>query len=77
MANPMFTVKGPMVLGSDLTTSFPLKHQVKDLKLATDLGDELGQDLPVTTSVQTVFQKAMDEGFGDDDIAAVAKVIRK
>ena len=75
MANPMFTIKGSMVLNNDVTTSFPLKHQLKDLKLAINLANELHQDLPVTTSVQKIFQKAMDEGFGDEDISAVAKVI--
>lgn len=75
MANPMFAVKGPMILGGDVTTSFPLKHLLKDLQFAQKLGNELQQDLPVTASVLKVFQNAQDKGFGDDDIAAVAKIL--
>lgn len=75
MANPMYGVKGPMILSQDTTTSFPLKHLVKDLQLAVNLGLELHQDLPVTTSVHKIFQKAKDEGYGDEDIAAVVKSI--
>lgn len=75
MANTMFSVKGPMILNNDVTTSFPLKHLSKDLNLAINLGNELGQDLPVTKSVHEIFQKAWDKGFGNEDISAIKKVI--
>jgi len=39
MANPMFKGKGAMLLNEDYTTSFPLKHMQKDMRLAVALGD--------------------------------------
>lgn len=75
MANPMFGVKGPMILAGDTTTSFPLKHMEKDLRLTTRLGQELGQDLPVTEAVHAIFGKALAAGLGEEDIAAVVKGI--
>nr|WP_310600448.1 NAD(P)-dependent oxidoreductase [Desulfobulbus sp.] len=73
MANPMFRVKGPMVLAGDTTTSFPLKHMEKDLRLTLQLGRELDQGLPVAEAVHAVFVKALAEGYGDRDIAAVVR----
>ena len=46
IANPMFKVKGPMLLDDNYTTSFPLKHMQKDMRLAVDLGDKLNLTLP-------------------------------
>jgi 3-hydroxyisobutyrate dehydrogenase/2-hydroxy-3-oxopropionate reductase len=73
MGNPMFQVKGPMILKQDTTVSFPLKHLEKDLRLAAGLGQELHQKLPVTLAVQEVFRKALEAGWGDEDIAAVVR----
>ncbi|MDR2550135.1 MAG: NAD(P)-dependent oxidoreductase [Desulfobulbus sp.] len=73
MANPMFRVKGPMILTGDTTTSFPLKHMEKDLRLTLQLSRELEQDLPVAAAVHAVFGKALAEGYGDRDIAAVVR----
>uniref|UniRef100_UPI0038F80089 NAD-binding protein n=1 Tax=Streptomyces turgidiscabies TaxID=85558 RepID=UPI0038F80089 len=34
MSNPMFKGKGAMLLNENYSTSFPLKHMQKDLRLA-------------------------------------------
>jgi len=73
MANPMFKVKGPMILAGDTTTSFPLKHMEKDLRLAMHLGRELGQSLPVAAAVHAIFGQSLAKGLGDQDIAAVVR----
>lgn len=74
LANPLFAVKGPMMLQGDTTPSFPLKHMEKDLVLAVALGRDVGQNLPITLAVQELFSKALVDGLGDEDLSAVGKI---
>ncbi|MBJ7555064.1 NAD(P)-dependent oxidoreductase [Marinomonas spartinae] len=76
MANPMFKGKGAMLLNEDYTTSFPLKHMQKDMRLAVALGDQLNQPLPTAAIANEAFKQAMKAGFADEDIAAVYKVVK-
>ena len=76
MANPMFKGKGAMLLNENYSTSFPLKHMQKDLRLAIALGDQLEQPLPTAAIANEAFKQAMKAGFADEDIAAVYKVIK-
>lgn len=74
LSSPMIRGKGAVLLKGDYTPSFPLKHLQKDLRLAVDLGDNLGQPLHCTASVNEVFKRALAAGYGDEDIAAVYRV---
>jgi 3-hydroxyisobutyrate dehydrogenase/2-hydroxy-3-oxopropionate reductase len=76
MANPMFAGKGPMLLQGDYSTSFPLKHMQKDLRLAVELGDRLEQPLPGAAAANETFKQARKAGYADEDIAALYKVIK-
>ncbi|MGO2355468.1 MAG: NAD(P)-dependent oxidoreductase [Marinomonas foliarum] len=76
MANPMFKGKGAMLLKEDYTTSFPLKHMQKDMRLAVALGDQLEQPLPTAAIANEAFKQAIKAGFAEEDIAAVYKVIK-
>ncbi|RNF51089.1 NAD(P)-dependent oxidoreductase [Marinomonas hwangdonensis] len=76
MANPMFKGKGAMLLNEDYTTSFPLKHMQKDLRLAIALGDQLEQPLPTAAIANEAFKQAIKAGLADSDIAAVYKVVK-
>ncbi|MDR3579237.1 MAG: NAD(P)-dependent oxidoreductase [Oryzomonas sp.] len=75
IANPMFKGKGPMLLQGEFPTSFPLKHMQKDLRLAVALGDELGQPLHTAATANETFKRACAAGHGDEDFAAVYRVI--
>lgn len=75
MACPIFKGKGPMLLRDDATTSFPLKHMQKDLRLALALSEELGQSLQSASAVNEIFKRASIAGHGDADIAAVYRVV--
>ena len=76
MSNPMFKGKGAMLLNENYSTSFPLKHMQKDLRLAVALGDQLEQPLPSAAIANEAFKQAIKVGFADEDIAAVYKVIK-
>ena len=76
MANPMFKVKGPMLLDENYTTSFPLKHMQKDMRLAVDLGDKLNLSLPTAATTNELFKQARKAGYADEDIAAIYKTVK-
>lgn len=76
LANPMFAIKGQLILDQQFAASFPLKHMQKDLRLALALGDDLAQPLPTAAAANEVFKQARGKGFGDEDFCAVARVVR-
>lgn len=76
LANPMFKIKGGLMLQEDFSTSFPLEHMQKDLRLAIALGDELKQPLPCSAVTNETFKRACAEGYSKEDFAAVFKTIR-
>jgi 3-hydroxyisobutyrate dehydrogenase-like beta-hydroxyacid dehydrogenase len=74
----MFRLKGPQIAANrEFPTAFPLKHMQKDLRLALRLAEEIGQPLFTTATVNELYKKAIAEGLGEFDFAAVSHVIRK
>ena len=73
---PLVRAKGPQVLTRNYPTSFPLKHQQKDLRLAIALAEEVGLALPTFTAVNALFEAAVSDGRGDQDMSAVAETVR-
>jgi 3-hydroxyisobutyrate dehydrogenase-like beta-hydroxyacid dehydrogenase len=77
VANPMFRLKGPQIAANqDFPVAFPLKHMQKDLRLALRLAEKTGQPLFATVTINELYKKALAEGLGDADFAAVSRVIR-
>ena len=70
MANPMFKGKGPTMINKSFPPHFPLKHAQKDMRLALEMGKDLGVPLETTEAANGVFLKAMTER-GEEDFAAV------
>ncbi|PLY01756.1 MAG: NAD(P)-dependent oxidoreductase [Desulfuromonas sp.] len=77
LGNPMFASKGALLLKENYPTSFPLKHMQKDLRLALQLGDRLGQPLVTAATANEIFKRARAAGHADDDIAAVYTAIHE
>jgi len=77
VTNPMFRLKGPQIAANkEFPTAFPLKHMQKDLRLALQLAEEIGQPLFVTATINELYKKALTENLGDADFAAISRVIR-
>ena len=71
MAMPMVALKGkPMTEGS-YPTAFPLKHQQKDMRLALEEAERLGQTLPVAAAAHRTYQRASELGHANDDFSAI------
>lgn len=75
MACPMFALKGPAMVEKRYPTAFPLKHQQKDLRLALELAEEVGQQVPVAVAANKEFEAAMGQGLGDADFSAVLEAV--
>jgi 2-hydroxy-3-oxopropionate reductase len=75
LANPMFALKGNCIQQGNYAPAFPLKHMQKDLRLAINLGDQVGQPLAAAASANESFKRARALGFGDEDFVALFKAI--
>ncbi len=75
IACPMFALKGPTMIDGDYPPAFPLKHQQKDLRLALELGEQVGQKLPTCEAANTMYMSAMENGYADDDFCAVIEAV--
>ena len=75
MSNPMFKTKGPQIVRGLFPPAFPLKHAQKDLRLALNLSNQLGQALHATASANELYKTALGMGLGDSDFAAVSRAV--
>jgi len=73
---PMFAMKGPSMVEGKYPTAFPLKHQQKDLRLALELAETLGQPSPIAAAVNSVYEKANSSGLGDKDFSAIIEALK-
>ena len=76
LANPMFKLKGELIIKGEFPTAFPLKHMQKDLRLAVALGDQLNHPLYSAAAANEGFKRAKEMGLGDEDFTAVYKAVR-
>ncbi|CAE7195195.1 GLYR1 [Symbiodinium natans] len=77
IASPMYGLKGPKMLEGDFAPNFPLKHQQKDVRLAVDLGDKVGQPMPLAAAANEAFKAARAAGKGDEDFSAVFAAVNR
>jgi 3-hydroxyisobutyrate dehydrogenase len=64
-----------------IKNEYPLGFRVrlhrKDLAIAMEAARELGVFLPATALVEQIENGLISQGYGDEDVSAVARVIRK
>ena len=60
----------------DYSPNFPLKLMAKDLTYAIGEAKKISVELTTAAAALTEFQKAIDDGHGDQDIAAVVEPFR-
>ena len=69
--------RGRNVIENDYPLGFRLSLHHKDLNIALETARELGVTLPGTALVAQMETGLLERGFGDDDISAIARVIRE
>jgi 3-hydroxyisobutyrate dehydrogenase-like beta-hydroxyacid dehydrogenase len=68
--------KMPMIEKGEYPVMFSVANMRKDLKLALTEKDS-STPLPILKTTESVYKKTMDQGWGDEDIAATFKIISR
>ena len=53
----ILVLQGPNMTQHKYPTAFPLKHQQKDLRLALELAQEHGQELPTASAANRLYEQ--------------------
>ena len=75
MANALFALKEDMFRQGEFPAQFPAKHMAKDLRFAAQTARENYAQTPTLDTVLNLYEKLMNQGMGDNDVAAVAKLL--
>jgi 3-hydroxyisobutyrate dehydrogenase len=71
VGSPYANMKGPLMIDRDFPTAFPLKLALKDLELVLEAAEQHDFDMPVASASTKNFQRAVEQGHGDEDMSAV------
>jgi 3-hydroxyisobutyrate dehydrogenase-like beta-hydroxyacid dehydrogenase len=75
MNSPMFQVKAPNLKANNYPPAFPFKHLTKDLKFLVDTAYELKAPVPLGQILLHLYSAGVAQGWGDEDISAIARVL--
>ena len=70
MGPPYAQLKGKMMVEREFPPSFSLHLMRKDARLVLEAAQRHGFDAPLMETVTSVFDRAIDAGHGDDDMAS-------
>lgn len=57
MLSDGFLVQGPPMQEHKYPAAFPLKHQQKDMRLALELAQQRGQQLPTVSAANSLYEQ--------------------
>lgn len=72
---PMYSTKGRALLERNFQANFYVRHLLKDLSLAEEAARETNTAMPLNALTRELFVAAMQQGYADEDYAAVVKVL--
>lgn len=71
--SPLWKGKGSLVVDEDFAPRFPLRHALKDVRLARQVGRSLGFDLRIVAGAEEEYAAAAERGHAAEDVMAVIK----
>lgn len=80
IASPVYALKGPKMVAKDHSPNFPLKHQHKDMALASDMAKAAGVEFSVMDQAEKLYRAAREDAdlnVADEDFSAVFEKIHK
>ena len=76
VASQYALIKAAMMTSGDFPPNFPLEWGEKDTRLIEDAAADAGLDLPIARATAQHFAKALQEGAGKQDVAAIHRWIK-
>jgi 3-hydroxyisobutyrate dehydrogenase-like beta-hydroxyacid dehydrogenase len=73
--SPLISGVGRSLAHRDFSTSFALRHMLKDANLIARLAEELGSPIPETAVVRETIKAAVNQGWGDENASALIKAL--
>jgi 3-hydroxyisobutyrate dehydrogenase len=73
---PYAKMKGTMMIERSYEPSFSLGLAAKDARLALEAAEAQGLELPALRAIRAQLEKAVEQGHGDEDIAAAVEASR-
>ncbi|MDD5284415.1 MAG: NAD(P)-dependent oxidoreductase [Desulfuromonadaceae bacterium] len=77
VASPLFHQKGRAMARGDFSRSLALKYVHEQLHIVMNAARLVGLHLPAAEAAYKVYGQGVEDGFGEEDISAVIKVLRK
>jgi 3-hydroxyisobutyrate dehydrogenase len=71
MGAPYARIKGEMMLRGEFPPSFPLELALKDARLVLEAAERHDIELALTDAVARRFEEAVEQGHGEEDMAAI------
>jgi 3-hydroxyisobutyrate dehydrogenase-like beta-hydroxyacid dehydrogenase len=71
----LINYKAPFIFSRNFETNFSVKWMHKDIGLMLESAEEMGVPLFLTSITRQIFQTAIVEGHGDEDICSTIKVL--
>jgi 3-hydroxyisobutyrate dehydrogenase len=69
-------LKGKMMIEGEFEPSFPLELAAKDARLIVEAAEGTGASLPLQRAVRDGMQRGVEQGHGDEDMAATFEAAR-
>ncbi len=77
VASPLFHTKGRSISRGNFSRNLALKYIYGNLLYVKDISRKADIRLPAAEAVLKVFEEAVQQGFGEEDFSAVAKVLKQ
>lgn len=72
----VLTHRSGNMINNEYPLGFRVRHHFKDLRIALDLARNLGVTMPVAALAEQIEAGLIGQGFGDEDVSALARAIR-
>lgn len=69
--------RAPRMIRGDFEPGFFASYQLKDLRIATDAGMEVGAPMPITSMTTESYKSMVNTGLGLDDNAGVIQILER
>jgi 3-hydroxyisobutyrate dehydrogenase len=72
--SPAAKLAGNLMLSNRHAPLFPIHLVEKDFRYVVETGKSVNASTPVSQAIQTVYQNAIEQGYGNDNITGVVQL---